>query len=561
MRTRTHTACIIAADAATATLSSLIEFFGFEKQRGLAIAVAAALSSTSLLAQGLGGLQQSNGELVPSDVDPNVQATLVVYNQNDRESVDLAFFYASKRKIPTTQMVGLQCSTNEEISRDEYDRTIADPLRKAFTANFWWKLHTDPVHPGMAESNKIRFVALMRGIPLKISATTNYPGDKAIGPPAIASHNEASVDSELAVLAAGHPPISGILNNPYYRSFARIGDINEPDMMLVCRLDAPTATTVRRMIIDSIEAEKRGLHGFAYVDARGITDQGLIEGDQWLFDLSNDARRHGIPVVLDTGPGLFPECYPMRNTAFYFGWYAENVSGPFVRPEFRFEPGAVAVHIHSFSALTLRDPLKNWCGPLLTAGAAATVGNVYEPYLDLTPHLDVLFNRLRSGFTFAESAYMSERVLSWMTTFIGDPLYRPFPVVAPASKGSGDEWAAYAAGADKWFANRKEGIAALEQSGNKLHSGVIFEGLGLLELMANGQDEALSAFRQARKFYKDPADVIRVSVHEIGVLHGMNRAAEALTLAKTEIAEFKGIPSVETLKMIEPQAAPAPPPH
>jgi hypothetical protein len=301
------------------------------------------------------------------------------------------------------------------------------------------------------------------------------------------------------------------------------------------------------------------VHGFAYVDARGITDPGLVEGDQWLFDLSNDARRHGIPVVLDTGPGLFPETYPMRKAAFYFGWYTEHVAGPFVRPEFRFEPGAIAVHIHSFSALTLRDPLKNWCGPLLTAGAAATVGSVYEPYLDLTPHLDILFNRLRSGFTFAESGYMSERVLSWMTTFIGDPLYRPFPVLPGAANGGEDEWSAYAVGAEKWFANPKDGTEMLEQSGKKLHSGMIFEALGLLQLTANAPDWALEAFRQARKLYKDPGDVIRVCVHEIGVLHGLNRGPEALALAKSEIAAFPGNPHLEVLKMLEPQAVPAAP--
>ena len=535
-------------------MRTLKDFIGLCAGTVLALLAASAPS----LAQGLGGLQQQPGELTPaSDVDPNAAATLVVYNQNDPDSVGLAFFYAAKRHIPSDQVIGIACSKAEEITRDEYDTTIAQPLRKAFTSNLWWKLHTDSAHQGIAEANKIRFVVLMRGIPLKIAPTSNYPGDKQVGPPPIASHNEASVDSELAVLGAGPQPISGVLANPYFHSFSRIGDINEPEIMLVCRLDAPTVATVRRMIIDSIAAEKHGLHGFAYVDARGITDPGLIEGEQWLSDLSTNARRHGIPVVLDTGPALFPESYPMRHAAFYFGWYAENVSGPFQRPEFRFEPGAVAVHIHSFSASTLRDPLKNWCAPLLTAGAAATLGNVYEPYLDLTPHLDIFFDRLRAGFTFAESAYMSERVLSWMTTYVGDPLYRPFPALPEAVRpDSDDEWALYADGVDKWCTNQAAGRTALKRSGQKLHSGVIFEGLGLLELAINNRDEALADFHEARKYYKDPADAVRVAVHEIGTLHSLNRGAEAVALARSEIAAFPAVPSVEVLKMIEPDAAP-----
>src|SRR5260370_1821894 len=115
----------------------------------------------------------------------------------------------------------------------------------------------------------------------------------------------------------------------------------------------------------------------------------------------------------------------MTDCALYYGWYAGTVAGPFTKPDFRFLPGAVAVHIHSFSANTLRDPNANWVGPLVTKGAAATLGNVYEPYLGLTSHLNVLSDRLLHGFTFAESAYMSVPGLSWMPVMVGDPLYRP----------------------------------------------------------------------------------------------------------------------------------------
>src|SRR5207302_6965128 len=106
-------------------------------------------------------------------------------------------------------------------------------------------------------------------------------------------------------------------------------------------------------------------------------------------------------------PALFPEAYPMTDCALYYGWYAGTVAGPFTQPDFRFLPGAVAVHIHSFSANTLRDPNANWVGPLVAKGAAASLGNVYEPYLQLTSHLDIFNDRLLHGFTFAESAYMS----------------------------------------------------------------------------------------------------------------------------------------------------------
>jgi hypothetical protein len=62
-------------------------------------------------------------------------------------------------------------------------------------------------------------------------------------------------------------------------------------------------------------------------------------------------------------------------------------------------------------ASTLRDKNSGWAGPLVSRGAAATVGNVYEPYLELTAHLDILNDRLLHGFTFGE-AYSCRREVS-----------------------------------------------------------------------------------------------------------------------------------------------------
>ena len=92
-----------------------------------------------------------------------------------------------------------------------------------------------------------------------------------------------------------------------------------------------------------------------------------------------------------------PTNFPLRDTALYFGWYDWNVNGPFANPNFKFKRGAVAVHLHSFSATQLRDATKNWCAPLLAKGAAATLGNVYEPYLALTHHFDIFNARLMAG--------------------------------------------------------------------------------------------------------------------------------------------------------------------
>jgi hypothetical protein len=55
------------------------------------------------------------------------------------------------------------------------------------------------------------------------------------------------------------------------------------------------------------------------------------------------------------------------------------------------------------------------------------MGTVYEPYLAGTPDISTFTSRfLFNGFSFGEAAYACQSVLSWMTTVVGDPLYKPF---------------------------------------------------------------------------------------------------------------------------------------
>jgi hypothetical protein len=252
----------------------------------------------------------------------------------------------------------------------------------------------------------------------------------------------------------------------------------------------------------------------------------------------------------------------MTHAALYFGWYAEHMSGPFVRPDFRFARGAIAVHIHSFSAATLRDPLHHWVGPLLSVGAAATFGNVYEPYLTLTPQLDVFHDRLRAGFTFAESGYMAQRALSWMTTFVGDPLYRPFKGAAELEeKPTAGEWADFRQAGIAWFStDRAKGDEDLRAAAKKDHSGMIMEGLGLLQLSVNDHDAALASFAQAREYYGKGDDSMRVAIHEILQLQGGKREAEAKTLAQKMIAASPHSPAVDLLRALTDTRVSTPPP-
>ena len=494
----------------------------------------------------------------------DVAATVVVFNEQDPASVALAGYYAEKRGISYDHLIGLTCSLDECISREDYDKTIAEPLRKAFRSHGWWQTEAD-LDNGRVVGSKIRFVALMRGIPLKIAAVATYAGDNPVTAIPSLSHNEAAVDSELAVLGFATRQISGYAENPYFHKETRFSDLTVPPLLLVCRLDAAEPATVRRMIDDSLATEKNGLWGFAYVDSRGIFEaKGHGEGDRWMRQIAADAVSHGIPCIHDSAPTQFPEHYPITRAALYFGWYSAEVEGAFKDPTLRFVPGAVAVHIHSYSAGSLRPPLRAWCAPLLERGAAATLGNVFEPYLTLTPHLEIFEERLRQGFTFAEAGYASQPVLSWMTTFIGDPLYRPFKAQQnPQAKppGSAVEYAAYRDGAERWAtAGRAVGEPLLQAQAKALKSGVIYEGLGLLQAGAKDTAAALGSWASARKFYTEDADRLRCVLHTLAVLTADKKIGQALSLAREQIKRYPEAPATERLRAIVLQLDPPPPP-
>src|SRR3954470_10094507 len=100
---------------------------------------------------------------------PLAPATIVVFNADVPESVELAKFYGQQRRIARDHLVGLSVSKTEEISRVEYDTMIRDPLRKVFRERGWWTTEKGKgTEPGRVIGSSIRFVALIKGIPLKI---------------------------------------------------------------------------------------------------------------------------------------------------------------------------------------------------------------------------------------------------------------------------------------------------------------------------------------------------------------------------------------------------------
>jgi uncharacterized protein (TIGR03790 family) len=370
-------------------------------------------------------------------VEPG-STVIVIYNTRVGESKQVAEYYAKKRQVPAGHLFGFGLPETETMSRREFVEGLQKPLLKKLEASGLFTLAAAPSvsNAGPAAltgrrvvSSTIRYAALCYGVPTKIL------GDPDLIEPIAAQlrpelrRTEASVDSQLVCLPVSelNLPWTGTIPNPFYG--ATNGSLLDPTngLLLVTRLDGPTAAIARGLVDKALEAERDGLWGRAYFDVRGIKEGEYKLGDDMIRGASNVTHTFGFETVMDEKPETFPASFPMSQIAFYAGWYDGNVSGPFSQPQVEFMPGAFAYHLHSFSAQTIRSTTEHWVGPLLSRGATATMGCVNEPYLVTTPDMMVFFTRfILLKFSFAEAAWAAQNSLSWQNIAIGDPLYRPF---------------------------------------------------------------------------------------------------------------------------------------
>ena len=353
---------------------------------------------------------------------------LVVFNSRSVDSRDVAAYYAARRGVPTNQVWGFDMSTAEAVTRAEYLETIQNPILKKLEDSKLWAWSGTNNERRLITS-KIKYLLLCYHVPTKFLADTNLVEQGTENSRPELRRTEAAVDSQLTCLPIVYrnPRWAGALNNHTFGATNSAVFHPTNGILLVTRLDAPTPEIAARLIDGAITAETNGLWGRAYIDSRGLNDGPYGQGDDWMRNTADLARRWGFETDVDTNANTFPASYPISQIAFYAGWYDWNASGPFTRAEVEFMAGAFAYHLHSFSAQTLRSTNQNWVGPLLAKGATCTIGHVDEPYLAATTDLPVFFSRfVMLGFSFGEAAWAAQNSLSWQTVAVGDPLYRPF---------------------------------------------------------------------------------------------------------------------------------------
>ena len=344
---------------------------------------------------------------------PGPEAVMIVANRKSDVSGRIARYYALKRGLAEDHICWIKIEAEETIDGDAFEFDIEKPVRKCLTSR------------GLAE--KILYLVTTKGVPLRVGRDG-----------AAMKTESASVDSELTLLYAkihgANVSLVGPAKNPYFRQTQTPFSHPSFAMYLVTRLDAYDFDGVKGIIDHSLEAEQAAnTSGKIYLD---MVDGSDMEGESWLRDAA---------VLLPAGRSELEQTttvvYGKKQALGYAGWGSNDHNHKERRLNFQWLPGALATEYVSNDGRTFVRPPATWklgtwaekgsyyanAPQSLTAdfiedGATGASGHVFEPYLQMTPHPDLLFPAYLGGRNLAEAFYSSIQALSWMNIFIGDPL-------------------------------------------------------------------------------------------------------------------------------------------
>jgi uncharacterized protein (TIGR03790 family) len=347
-------------------------------------------------------------------------SVLIVINSASEMSGRIGAHYGRMRLIPSDNVVRIRTAEVEEVPRDQYEREIEQPIGEWLARN--------------AVQDRILYIVLMKGIPLRVGGTAGRNG------------TTASVDSELALLyrklTGVRIPLTGPITNPYFMestppSARTPFNHRDHDIYLVSRIDGFTEADAIALIERSAAPVR---DGDFFLDSLG----GNVEraADRWMQQAADRLAAAGYRerVIHEARAGG-----GRGNLMGYASWGSNDPALHRRRLGLGFAPGALATIFVSTDARTLQEPPDAWqprtttdaahyfhgspqtlTGDLIREGVTGVAGHVAEPFTDGAIRPEVLFPAYVGGFNLVESFYRAMPYLSWQTVVFGDPLCAPF---------------------------------------------------------------------------------------------------------------------------------------
>jgi uncharacterized protein (TIGR03790 family) len=418
------------------------------------------LFSSACMGETIPGPGRDSNSSETGDPDPGLFShVMVVYNTNYaldndsngvQDSLEIANYYMAARRIPPENICPINTSTSEEITRGQYDQNY-DPS-DTYPNNTHIKQRLEECLGNRSLNRSTWFIALSKGIPLKISAyysSVQYSADYS------------SVDSAVSLLFSNYTIVWRV-NNPYYakdsdlilnesfRNFRYNGSDgygnNYSLSYLTTRLDGYNVSQVLGMIDRSVHADTTR-HGQWVIDddpsCAGSTCDYMPDANALLCGATLNMSAY---VSFDISTSALKTPANANNNA-VIGYTSHGIYGPGLGSNFiengvitfALRNGSIYTSWESFNGYSYANPGAidhNTVADWIRFGGTGGLGSVYEPWCSGIAQEHYLFSRYALGYTFAESAYMSIPYSDFTNTVGGDPIMvivpdNTTPVIVP----------------------------------------------------------------------------------------------------------------------------------
>lgn len=358
-----------------------------------------------------------------SDAVPGPDSTVIVANENEPESVQLAEAYRRARNIPRSQLCLLDIFEEPDMTLEQYQRLFLEPLTACLEAN------------GL--SARIEAVMLIRGLPLRVSIPVGPTREERVSLAAALSLGRSTNAAGEPLL--GMPPGEDVdcgsstcyaarWTNLYRSGNFRPGyEVNDRDgntyrPLLATMLNGRSYEEAALLLTSALDGE-------ASVGARGTflfmegADPARAALDFQYVRVINALGTRGYTDIVRTP--FDAELSGLTLASMFVGTAA---IGAAVEGN-TFAPGAIADNLTSFGAMpvnfTLDGELQVSIGRFVARGLAGVHGTTDEPLNNCFPSRDLLTNYV-DGYTLAESYFSEMPYIYWRNLVLGDPMAAPY---------------------------------------------------------------------------------------------------------------------------------------
>ena len=345
----------------------------------------------------------------------------ICYRQGDADSLEVANYYCSQRRVPVDNRIALPCSTDNIISETEYLDTIQDPLIAA--------LENIRNEPGSAAERQIWAIVLGYHIPhaYRVGADPYDP------------YNPYGLGELIAIASRIHrlekTPDYKRPNHTYDRrgNFRYFDTTDSEELYITAVIDGPTKNIAKRLIERSLDVDNQTfVTGKIFVDPYGRKDTtAQIEFEEDIInfiDFESDYLGLELDQTVDIDdPYQQPIIKALHSDSFYWGRsnprFAKEL---FLNQNQRrcFLYNADDIGAADISAPLDMEASNPWLNLAINVepGYAGTAGTVDAPGEDAYLRPRPFFETLHRGAGLGEAFLYSSRYVDWKIVLVGDPL-------------------------------------------------------------------------------------------------------------------------------------------